>query len=192
MTENGRQKTDKFHIKSSVISNQSSVIPKDDNLVSLGKIVSAFGIQGWVKIKTSANPDNFQNYHNLHVLINDQVQMLKIEKFTAQGDIFNVKFIGINDRDQALSLKGATVSVLRSDLPILTENEYYWTDLIGLKVINQQQEPIGTVTNLMDTGANDVLVVKGDKQHLIPFVANYVIDVDIQNNCIIVDWGLDY
>ena len=71
-------------------------------------------------------------------------------------------------------------------------DEYYWTDLIGLKVINRQQELIGTVDSLMDTGAHSVLVVAGERQHLIPFVANYVIDVDMQNKCIYVDWGLDY
>ena len=162
------------------------------NLVSMGKIVSAFGIHGWVKIKTSADPYNLQKYNALHVLINNQVRMLKIENFSAHGDVLHTKFIGVNDRDQALALKGAVVSVSRDDFPVLAADVYYWTDLIGLKVINQQQELIGTVDNLMDTGANSVLVIKGERQHLIPFVANYVIDVDMQNKCIIVDWGLDY
>ena len=165
---------------------------KDNNLVSMGKIVSAFGIHGWVKIKTSADPDNFQKYNQLHVLLNDQAQVLQIEKLSAQGDVLNTKFVGINDRDQALALRGATVSVSRDSFPALAPDEYYWTDLIGLKVINQQQELIGIVDSLMDTGANSVLVVIGEKQHLIPFVANYVIDVDMQNKCIYVDWGLDY
>ena len=94
--------------------------------------------------------------------------------------------------DQALALRGAIVSVSRDDFPQLAADEYYWTDLIGLKIINKQQELIGIVESLMDTGANSVLVVKGEKQHLIPFVANYVINVDTQNKCISVDWGLDY
>jgi 16S rRNA processing protein RimM len=165
---------------------------KDNNLVSMGKIVSAFGIHGWVKIKTSANPDNLQKHDQLHVLINNQVQMLKIEKLVAHGDILNTKFVEINDRDQALALRGAIISVSRDDFPQLAADEYYWTDLIGLKVINQQQELIGIVDSLMDTGANSVLVIKGEKQHLIPFVANYVIDVNMQDKCISVDWGLDY
>jgi len=165
---------------------------RNDNLVSMGKIANVFGIHGWVKIKTSSNLNSLQDYKILHILFDNNMQTLEVEKSFIKGDIVHLKFLNINDRDQAMLLKGAIVYVSRDDFPKLADNEYYWVDLIGLKVVNKKRQELGNVDNLMETGANSVLVVKGNKQHLIPFVADYVSDVDMHNKLIIVDWGLDY
>jgi 16S rRNA processing protein RimM len=102
-------------------------------------------------------------------------------------------FKGINDRNKAEALIGNIVAINRDEFPDTDTDEYYWVDLIGLKVINLQQELLGTIDSMMDTGANSVMVVKDEENtRLIPFVAAYVTDVDMQNKQVIVDWGLDY
>jgi 16S rRNA processing protein RimM len=162
-------------------------------LIDLGKIIGVFGIQGWVKIKTSSDIDTLKYYKKLQVSINDVKSLLKVEKSHVKNGMWFVLFDGINDRNQAESLIGGIVAVTRDELPQAQENEYYWVDLIGLKVVNLQHEVLGIIDNLMDTGANSVIVVKGEeKTHLIPFVAAYVINVDIEHRQVIVDWGLDY
>jgi 16S rRNA processing protein RimM len=124
---------------------------------------------------------------------NKQVVEKQIEESFARDSVFHAKLAGINDRDAAFALKGATVCVNREDFPEPDEDEFYWIDLIGLNVINQQNESLGVVKDLMETGANDVLVVKqDDTERLIPFVAQYVINVDLASKQIVVDWGLDY
>ena len=163
------------------------------DLVSMGKIVAAFGIQGWVKIKTGSDHDSLKHYNALHILNGDVDKVLKIEKSFVKNDIWFVLFSGKNSRNDAEALIGSTVAISRKDFPETAEDEYYWVDLIGHQVINQQQQVLGIVDSLMETGATSVLVVQGsEKKHLIPFVAAYVINVDMQNKRIIVDWGLDY
>ena len=165
----------------------------DNNLVKMGTIIGAFGIKGWVKIK-SDTPDSFSRYKTVVLITNSQEKKISIEDGFVKDNIFNAKLSGIDDRDQATALRGTEVAVFRSDFPtIKVEGEYYWVDLIGLDVFNQDKIKLGVVENLMETGANDVLVVKSDEtQHLIPFIAQYVYNVDLANKQIIVDWGLDY
>ncbi len=88
------------------------------------------------------------------------------------------KLVGIDDRDTAYALRGQEISVARSDLPPPEENEFYWSDLIGLTAVNREGVELGKVDSLMETGAHDVLVVKGTREHLIPFVAHFVGKVD--------------
>lgn len=162
-------------------------------LIELGKIVSVFGVQGWVKIKTSSDMSTLKHYSKLQALINNVPSVLQIEKSHIKNGVWFVLFNGIDDRDKAEGVVGAVVAVNRDELPVTEADEYYWADLIGLKVINLQHELLGVVDSLMDTGANSVMVVKENEEtRLIPFVAVYIINVDMQNKQIIVDWGLDY
>ncbi|MCE3269256.1 MAG: ribosome maturation factor RimM [Burkholderiales bacterium] len=162
-------------------------------LIDIGKIIGVFGIQGWVKIKTSSDADTLKHYNKLQLSINNTISELGITKSNVKNGIWFVLFEGINDRNKAESLIGSLVAVSRSEFPKTDIDEYYWIDLIGLKVINLQHELLGMVDSLMDTGPHSVIVVKGDeKTHLIPFVAAYITNVDMENKQIIADWGLDY
>ena len=97
------------------------------------------------------------------------------------------------DRDAAHALIGSEIAVRREQLPETEAGEYYWNDLLGLQVINTRDEILGTVDHLMETGANDVLVVKGDQEHLVPFVKEQVVlQVDLENGVIQVDWDKDF
>lgn len=165
------------------------------NLIDMGYVANAFGIQGWVKIKTATEySDSLDEYTQVYLKLKDgTILSKKIEKSFARDGVFHAKLAGVDDRDAAFALKGTIVAVDREEFPDLDEDEFYWVDLIGLNVINVQGESLGIVKDLMETGANDVLVAKLEQEErLIPFVAQYVVKVDMQNKQIIVDWGLDY
>jgi 16S rRNA processing protein RimM len=100
---------------------------------------------------------------------------------------------GVNGKEQSDALRGMQIAVPRNELPPAEEDEYYWNDLIGLSVCNLQGEALGSVTELMETGANDVLVVDDAAvRRLIPFVATVVLEVNLAERRIVVDWGVDY
>ncbi len=97
------------------------------------------------------------------------------------------------DRDQALHLMGNEIGIRRDQLPDTAPGEYYWGDLQGLEVVTEHGESLGTVDHLLETGANDVLVVKGDRERLIPFVLQQVVTrVDLDAGTIQVDWDKDF
>jgi 16S rRNA processing protein RimM len=100
---------------------------------------------------------------------------------------------GCENRDQAQALMGCEIAIRRDQLPDAAPGEYYWRDLQGLTVVTIEGELLGTVDHLIETGANDVLVVKGDRERLIPFVLNQVIvNVDLDKQELRVDWDKDF
>ena len=108
------------------------------------------------------------------------------------GKFLVVKFDGIDDREEAGLLTHAEVMVSRDELPA-SDDGYYWADLIGLKVVTTDSTELGWVESLMETGANDVLVVNGDRERLIPWIENEVIvAVDLAGKCLTVDWDPDF
>jgi 16S rRNA processing protein RimM len=102
------------------------------------------------------------------------------------------KLLNVDDRDAAFGLKNKTILVPKYELPALEKGEYYWNDLMGHEVINQQKEHLGVVQTFLETGANDVLVVKGDKEYLIPFIPHVIVNVDMVKKEIEVDWDKDF
>jgi 16S rRNA processing protein RimM len=117
---------------------------------------------------------------------------VKLKSGKVHNDVLVVKLEGINDRDAAFACKGQQVAVPRELLPILDEDEVYWSDLIGLDVKNLQGIDFGKIADVFDTGANDVIVVKGDVERLIPYSAQTVIEVNIAQQSMLVDWDEDY
>jgi 16S rRNA processing protein RimM len=105
-----------------------------------------------------------------------------------------VQLEGVADRSAAEALKGTLVGVSRAALPAAKDNEYYWADLIGLDVITAREQPLGKVEGLLETGANNVLCVRSDdgKEHLLPFVAAVILDVDLAARRIQVEWEKDW
>jgi 16S rRNA processing protein RimM len=104
------------------------------------------------------------------------------------------KLKGCDDRDAAAALMGMNIAIRREQLPAATEGEYYWADLVGLAVSNLEGVSLGVVEQLLETGANDVLVVvQGDVERLLPFVqGQFVKEVDLTNRRIIVDWDPEF
>lgn len=159
----------------------------------MGRIAAPFGVKGWVKVQPfSEDPDALIDFESWRIGRGDQQAHYSVEVVQDHGNALVAKLAGIDDRDAAFALRGLEVSVARSELPPPEENEFYWSDLIGLKAVNREGIELGRVDSLMETGAHDVLVVKGAREHLIPFVAAFVGKVDLAGGTIEVDWGEDY
>jgi len=163
------------------------------NYIPMGHIVGVFGIKGWLKVKTSTTkPMALSQYKQLYIKKNNEYYGLNIEKTSLHNGLLQIKFIGIDDRTLAESYRNNVVYVLRSELPKTNIDEYYWTDLINMEVINQDNVILGKVHSLLETGPTSVLVIKGDENYMIPFVSLYIVNVDLEQNIIQVYWGLDY
>ena len=159
----------------------------------MGRIAAPFGVKGWVKVQPySEDPGALMDFESWRVGRGEQQKHYPVEALQDHGNALVAKLAGIDDRDAAYALRGQEISVARSELPAPEENEFYWSDLIGLVVVNREGIELGKVASLMETGAHDVLVVKGKREYLIPFVAVFVGAVDLAAGTITVDWGEDY
>ena len=169
------------------------------SMVIMGRIASAHGIQGWVKIQPYTEyVDSLLDYAPWWIsqeLGQEQGpwREIKPEKCEVRGKTLVALLPDCPDRNAAERLRGLLIAVPRSSLPEQKGDEYYWSDLIGLSVVNVAGVELGRVENLIETGANQVLSVKGEEgEILIPFVATAIKHVDLQSKIINVDWALDY
>lgn len=188
-----------------------------DDAVEVGRIVDAWGIQGGIKVQPfSSDPQALFSSRRWFLKppagpVPKSVgkspgaplpQLLKITQAREQGAVVVARAQEVVDRNAAEALRGARIFISRQSFPTTKDGEYYWIDLIGLAVVNREGQVLGTVTDLLDTGAHCVLRVqrpdapadaKADEaERLIPFVDAYVDAVDLAGRRITVDWGLDY
>jgi 16S rRNA processing protein RimM len=166
--------------------------------IVLGRITGAWGIKGGVRIQPYGDdPAGWKGMKDLWVATDDPATNWSRFKFgglRVQGDGVVVQFVGIDDRNAAEALAGRLVGAPRGDMPEPAADEYYWGDLIGLEVVNEQDESIGRVKSLIETGANAVLVVGAadGSDKLLPFVDEVVLKVDVSGGRIDVAWGIDW
>lgn len=163
-------------------------------MVVMGRIVAAHGIKGWVKVQTYTEYlDSLLDYDTWYVG-NDQAWCpLQVLEADVHGKVLVARLEDIADRTTAEKYKGQLIAVPRAELPEEEEGEYYWSDLIGLKVLNLGGEELGRIETLLETGANDVLVVKdGQDELLIPFIERVVKGVNLAEGTVRVDWQADY
>ena len=155
-------------------------------MITLGKVVGHFGVQGWVKVFSYTKPmENITVYRDWIV----GGQLYKGIKSKKHGKTVVAYFKGVDNRSKAEALIGLEVAIAPTQLKALPNDEYYWRDLVGLKVINKGGEALGVVDSLFETGANDVLVVKGETEVLIPFVEPETVQsVSLTDGVIHVDW----
>jgi len=159
----------------------------------MARISGPYGVKGWIKVQ----PFTIDINHLLNKkewLIGDEKSSVSypIEISKIHGNSIVAKLVNIDDRDAAFELRNKTILMPKHELPALEKGEYYWNDLMGHAVINQKQEHLGVVQTFLETGANDVLVVKGDKEHLIPFIQHVILNVDMGKKEIEVDWDKDF
>lgn len=162
--------------------------------VEVGEIVGAFGVQGWVKIRSYTDPPaNILKYKPWTLESTDSPFGVKVIEGRPQGGSVVARLEGVADRDQAIGLKGARIVVPRESFPKPPPGTYYWADLVGLEAVTVTGVPLGKVKGLLETGANDVLDVRGDRDRLIPFVlGEYVKSVDLGEKTIVLDWDPDF
>jgi len=160
--------------------------------IVVGRISGIHGVRGWLKVMSYTRPrNNILDYNRWSLKQDDNWQEMVLLDGQPQGKGLIAQLEGVEDRDQARALLDADIAVKRSQLADAPAGEYYWHDLIGLEVCNQQNEILGQVKELLETGANDVLVVEGKHRILIPFVKErYVLDIDLDNSIIRVDWDV--
>jgi len=164
-------------------------------MVVMGRVAAAYGIRGWIKIQPFTEYlDSLLDYRAWWIgREQGPWREMEVQECEVHGRTLVAQLPGCPDRTAAEKLKGLLIAVPRSSLPEEEEGEYYWSDLIGLAVVNEAGERLGTVANLLETGANDVLVVQGDGgEILIPFVAPTIRQVDLKNRAILVDWSAEY
>ena len=165
--------------------------------VILGKVGAVYGIKGWLKIHSFTDDhEAILDYFPWSLKLGNKIQSVEITDWRKHNNGLVVKVAGIDDRDIAQKLVGSEIFVSEDALSDLPEGEFYWRDLIGMTVVTDKGYDLGQVSDIMETGANDVLVVKanlkdgfGKKERLIPYLMDQVIlSVSAEDKQICVDW----
>lgn len=162
--------------------------------VILGQVGGLYGVRGWVKLWSFTDPvENLLDYRELELGRAGEWRAARLVEGRRHGKALVARFDGCLDRDQAALLVGAELAVTRDRLPEAAAGEYYWADLVGLEVVTSEGVNLGRVESMMATGANDVMVVKGDRERLLPFLpGRFVNEVDLAGGRIVVDWDPDF
>lgn len=160
----------------------------------IGKVLGAFGVKGWVKIQSyTEDPSAIIKYQPWQLVKHSQQLAIKCQKIQQHSKGLVALLADISDRDAAQALAGYEIQIQRDQLPVLAEDDYYWSDLEGLTVITVDGKVLGKVDHLLETGANDVMVVKGERERWIPWLMDRVIkQVDLAGQQIQVDWDPDF
>lgn len=168
-----------------------------DRIILLGRVAAAFGVQGWVKIHPyTAEPEGLLEYDGFLVGRGQPDRRYEVEEASVHGQAVLCKLKGVEDRDQAVALKGCEIGVTRGELPQSAPEEVYWADLIGLQVVNTEGAMLGTITQMIDNGAQSVMVVAAGapagRERLIPFVPAFLREVSLEGGRVVVEWGADF
>jgi 16S rRNA processing protein RimM len=161
-------------------------------IVILGHVSGVHGVQGWVRIHSLTEPRE-AIFEYQPWLLGESRESVRVLRHEGQGNRLIARLENAEDRDQAEALVAREIAVYRDQLPPLPGDSYYWTDLVGLSVRLEDGSPLGTIERMLATGANDVMVVRGDRERLIPFVPGpYVKKVDLAAGEVVVDWDPDF
>ena len=165
-----------------------------DKVITLGKIIGVFGVQGWVKVYShTAQQTDILRYKPWYLLKNGTWSKIKVLTGKRQGKGLVAQLVGVADRDAALALNGISIGVPRGSLPEPTEGEYYWSDLVGSTVTTIEGHALGTIDYLFETGANDVMVVQGERERWVPWIMEDVVkSVDLVDGSVLVAWDPDF
>jgi 16S rRNA processing protein RimM len=159
----------------------------------MGRVAAPYAVKGWIKVQTFTEYlDSLLDYDLWWLGRAGKWQSYALVDGKVHGQTLLAQLRGVDDRNAAEALNGCEIAVDRADFPEADADEFYWDQLIGLEVVNAEGVLLGKVEGLLETGANDVLRVRGERERLIPFVDAYVREVDTQAGRIVVDWGLDW
>ncbi len=163
------------------------------NKLIIGRLASTYGVQGWLKVVSFTEPaNNLLQYHNWQIKHQDRWQVMQMTAGKPHGKQLVVKLEGIDNSEVARLYTNDLIAMNRSDLPALEKDEYYWTDLIGLNVVTLSGVQLGTIDHLIETGSNDVLVVKNGRQRLLPYTDDVVHSIDLHHRIMVVDWDPEF
>lgn len=162
-------------------------------MVTLGKIAGTFGVHGWIKVQSFTDPpENIFEYDHWRLLRSGQWTSVEIEDGRVTGKGVLAKLAGIDSPEDARLYVGAELGVPRNEMPQTAPGEYYWSDLEGLEARSANGDVLGRVDHFRSTPAGDVVVVRGAREHWIPFVKDRILKVDLESGCIVLDWAADW
>ncbi|MCA0402625.1 MAG: ribosome maturation factor RimM [Proteobacteria bacterium] len=162
--------------------------------IVIGRFGRAHGVKGLVTVHSFTHPrDNILGYTDWHAYISKQWQPINITSLEANTKSILARVEGYALREQVASLTNIEIAIKRSQLPELEPGEYYWHDLVGMQVVNLQGMILGNIIEMLGTGANDVMIIEGEKRRLVPYLpGTYVINIDKDRRLITVDWDMDF
>lgn len=162
--------------------------------VVVGRVLGPHGVRGWVKVLSYTEPrTNILDFASWQLRSEEGWRVFTLAEGRAHGGRVLARLDEVGDREAAAALTGSEIAVMRADLPAIAEGEYYWSDLEGMRVRNLEGRELGRVTYLLATGANDVMVVRGERERLVPFVQGTVVkEVDLTSGEICVDWDAEF
>ncbi len=161
--------------------------------IVIGKFGKVHGVKGWIKVNSFADPkENILNFSPWFTQKHSAWEEIDIEQVLLRGNNIVAKLTNIDDRETAQTYTNVDIYVEKSLLPNLPKGEYYWSDLEGLTVINQDGVDFGTVQHLLATGSNDVLMVKNTKERMIPYLDDVIVDIDLDKKVITVNWDAEF
>ena len=151
-------------------------------------------MRGWVRVWSATSPrDRLLEYQQFNGVSKRWQGELNVVGAKPQGRFLAYKFAGFDDSEMAQRLNGVELQILRSALPATEEGEYYWHDLIGLQVATIAGVDLGLIVEMLETGANDVMVVQGDRRRWLPFILpDVVTEIDLVAGTCRVDWDPDF
>ena len=172
------------------------------DLITVGRVLGAHGIRGWVRVRSFTEPEaQLLQYRPLFLKLKSGNALIELEDSKALTKGWALKLKNTDDRNAAELLKGIEIVMPSEQLPSLEDGEYYWRDLMGMEVIAQglPKTVLGQVASMIETGANDVLVIEAtddsvdDRERLVPFVLDtYILAVDLESREILVDWDPEW
>jgi 16S rRNA processing protein RimM len=162
--------------------------------ITVGHIVGVFGVHGWLKVHSHTSPrENLLDYHPWYLKREGVYREHEVLASHVHGKRLLASLAGCSDPSSAQSWVGCEIAVRRELLPAPDDGEHYWADLIGLRVFTLQGVDLGSIDYIMETGANDVLVVRGERERLVPYLSGSVIcEVDLNNKRLLVDWDPEF
>ncbi|HEC98549.1 MAG TPA: 16S rRNA processing protein RimM [Nitrospirae bacterium] len=158
------------------------------SLVSIGRIVKSRGVKGeFIVLPLTFSPERFDDVSRVHIKLDDEIKEFTLEYSKPYGRTIIMKLLEINSPEEATSLRGGQLMVPEEESPPLPEDVYYYYQIIGLKVFTVDGVYIGGVSDIIETGSNDVYVVRDEeKEYLIPAIRDVIKDIDIGNRRIII------
>jgi 16S rRNA processing protein RimM len=162
-------------------------------MVVLGRVRAPHGVKGWVKIQPfTQDIEGLLGYAQWWLGREGEWRERVVAEAAVHGATVIARLEGCDDREAAAELRGCEVAVPRTALPDPGAGEFYWNDLMGSEAFNRKGELLGRISQLMDTGANPVLVLQGERERLVPFIEGVVVEVDIARRRLVLDWERDY
>ncbi len=160
----------------------------------LGHVSGSYGVRGWLKVMPETRRrDTLLDYPRWHLQAPGEWMECRVLEARVHGSGLVARLEGIEDRDQAQALKGRNIAIWHDELPKLGPGEYYWSELIGLKVVTDTGIELGVLDRFLETGANDVFLVRGKVEHCLPYLpGEVVLRVDLEARCMEVNWDPEF